>query len=129
MRFLFDAHVHRGACARLRERGLDVVHAADRDLGGAPDHVLFEAAVDEDRIVVTRDVADFAALVEAYGRAGREHPGVLFLSRSIPPADVGAHVHALEAWVEASGEAGNPIRNAYGWLTARERASGDASEE
>lgn len=118
MRFLFGAHVHGGACERLRERGIDVVHAADLDLGGVPDHVLLERAVREDRTVVTRDVADFAALVEAYARADRDHPGVLFLSPSIRPADPRVHVRALEAWLGEVEPGDNPVKSAYAWLKA-----------
>jgi len=72
--------------------------------------------VREDRTIVTRDVADFAALVEAYPRADRDHPGVVFLSPSIRPADPGAHVRALEAWLENVGPSENPVKNAYVWL-------------
>lgn len=118
LRFLFDAHVHRAASEGLRERGIDVVHVVDLDLGGAPDHVLFERAATEGRIVVTRDVADFAALVDAYARADLDHPGVLFLPGSIDPADPGAHVRALGRWLEEAGGGENPVRNTYGWLRA-----------
>lgn len=112
---LFDVHVHHGSCARLREAGIDAVHAGDRGLGGADDLDLLLAAAEDGRVVVTRNYQDFAPLAEELARRGRDVPGVLFLSPAIPPSDLGAHVRALTAWTKAAGD-GNPVRNTYGWV-------------
>jgi len=112
---LFDVHVHHGACARLREAGIDAVHGGDEGLGGADDLDVLLAAAEEGRVVVTRNYQDFAPLVEELVRRGREFPGVLFLSPAIPPSDLAAHVRALSACSEAAAD-GNPVRNTYGWV-------------
>lgn len=93
-----------------------MVHAVDLDLGSIPDHVLLERAIQEGRTIVTRDVADFAPLVEACARAGRHHPGVLFLSQSIQAADSDAHVRAIEAWLAAIPAGENPVADTFVWL-------------
>jgi hypothetical protein len=42
---------------------------------------------------------------------------VLFLSPSLPQSDVGAHVHALQAWLaHASASGRNPVAGTYAWL-------------
>lgn len=93
-----------------------MVHAVDLDLGSSPDHVLLERAIQAGRTIVTRDVADFAPLVEACARAGRHHSGVLFLSQSIPAADGDAHVRAIEAWLAAIPAGENPAADTFVWL-------------
>lgn len=116
MRFLLDVHVHHAAAGELRRRGLDVVHAADAGMAATPDDELLDYAAREGRIVVTRNYRDFAPLVEAYNRFGRGFPGVLFLAQSIPQRDAGAHVRALEAWMNARAPDTNPIADTFGWL-------------
>lgn len=116
MRFLFDVHVHHGACLELQRRGVDVVHAADVGLDELDDLAVLESAIAEGRILVTRNYRDFAVLVEALSRRGREFPGVLFVPRSIGQIDPAAHVCALEAWIAGYPPGENPVANAYGFL-------------
>jgi hypothetical protein len=75
---------------------------------------------------VTRNDRDFAPLVAARAAAGESFPGVLFLPVSIPQADVGAHVLALERWI-ADQAAADPegaalgrslVAGGFGWLPA-----------
>jgi predicted nuclease of predicted toxin-antitoxin system len=125
-RFLFDAHVSGPAGRALRERGLDVVHAIEAGLWRADDADLLTWAAAEGRIVVKRNYRDFAPLVAARSAAGESFPGVLFLPTSIPPADVGAHVLALERWVaeqaavdpEGAALGRSPVADSFGWLPA-----------
>lgn len=112
---LFDVHVHHGAYLRLREAGLDVAHAGDVGLAEADDLELLRAAVDEGRVVVTRNYRDFARLVEALADRGEAFPGVLFLSPAIPPSDPSAHVQAVRRWCEEAGDE-NPVEKAVGWV-------------
>lgn len=115
---IFDVHVHRGACRRLRHEGLDVVHAGDVGLGEAEDIDLLMAAADEGRVVVTRNYKDFAPLVDSLVAKARSFPGVLFLSPALSPSDLGAHVRAVRRWCDAAGEE-NPVRNTAGWIGPR----------
>lgn len=116
-RFLFDQHVNAPALRRLREAGIDVVHAAEVGLSEADDPDLLAWAAKENRIVVTRNYRDFAPLVEAYAQQGIPFPGVLFYASSVRQSDVGHHVRALLEWVGEAKQAGrNPVQNGLGWL-------------
>lgn len=119
-RFLFDVHVHHGASLELRRRGIDVAHAGETRVADRDDVAVLLFAVEEGRILVTRNYRDFAPLVEAFAREGRSFPGVLFLSPAIPQSDAGAHLRALEAWIDSVPPGRNPIANGCGWLKAAE---------
>lgn len=84
-------------------------------LGDADDGAILKYAAEEGRVVLTRNYADFARLVDAMNRERREFPGVLFLSDAIPDSDGGAHVRAVQAWLEKNGDT-NPVQNTLGWL-------------
>lgn len=112
---LFDVHVHYRACRLLRDRGLDVVHAADVGLRAADDLELLLAAADEGRVLVTRNYQHFAPLVRALAERGESFPGVLFLSPSISQADLQGRLRAVRTWCERAGD-GNPVKDTYGWL-------------
>lgn len=77
MRLFLDAHVSGRRVARaLRTEGHDV-RAADeeRALDGMTDEDLLALAADEDRILVTFNVADFPRIVRRWAEEGREHRG------------------------------------------------------
>ena len=118
LRFLFDEHVSKPASDALAERGVGVLHALDIGLAGAPDEAVLSRAAADGRIVVTRNYADFARLIEAYRREQRAFPGVLFLPISLAAGDVGGHVHAVEAWLDAHSGEESPLANGFGWLAA-----------
>ncbi len=115
-RFLFDEMVHVGACEELRRRGVDVVHALRVDEPLPTDREVLELAREQGRVVVTRNYGDFRVLARAYARRGRSFPGVLFLPTSLPQADVGAHVRAIEAWIDEHAGGELPIRDGFGWV-------------
>lgn len=94
---------------------MDVVHAAEVGLGSASDAALLERAIDEGRIVVTRNVRHFAPLAKALARKGRPFPGILFVSPVIRQGDAGVLVQAVEDWVARHGDE-NPVAGTYGWL-------------
>lgn len=77
MRLLLDAHLSgRRVANALRDRGHDV-RAIDeeRTLDGWTDEAVLELAADEDRIVVTCDVKDFARITRRWAEDGRQHAG------------------------------------------------------
>lgn len=87
---LFDIHVHYGASERLREEGIDVVHASDVGLAVADDLSLLLSATEAGRIVVTRNYEDFAPLARTLIERGKSFPGPCsslprFLSRTCRP--------------------------------------------
>ncbi len=114
---IFDQHVNARALKQLRSQGIDVVHVAEVGLSEADDTRIFAWAMDEGRIIVTRNYQDFAPLVSAYIEKGLSFPGVLFIATSVPHADAGHHVRSIVAWIEAADQAGeNPVANSFGWL-------------
>ena len=59
--------------------------SADPALRGAPDEEVLTIAAEEGRILVTDNIRDFVPLSNAWGAAGRTHPGILLLSsRTFP---------------------------------------------
>ncbi|MBA3744190.1 MAG: DUF5615 family PIN-like protein [Sporichthya sp.] len=51
-------------CPLLRERGHDALHVFDLGLGSRPDTQIIAAALADGRVIVTENVADFAAVPE-----------------------------------------------------------------
>jgi predicted nuclease of predicted toxin-antitoxin system len=76
VKLLLDENLSARVAEMLRKvDGLDAVHARDRGLLEAEDHVVLERAYAEDRILVTCDVDDFIKLAGA-----RElHPGLVLV--------------------------------------------------
>jgi len=75
------------------------------EMQGAPDHEVFDRAVDEKRVVVTENFADFAALVEE--RQANDDPctPVVFVRESSFPAGGALPAHLAERlnqWADAN---------------------------
>ncbi len=66
-----------------KEDGVDAVHVRDRGLLGARDHLVLEAAFEEDRVLVTSNVDDFVKLA----RARNLHPGIVLIEDGGLPRD------------------------------------------
>jgi predicted nuclease of predicted toxin-antitoxin system len=64
-RLLIDENLSPAVAATLRNEGHDVVHVRERGLLGVSDAVVPEKAYDEDRVLVTANVADFRKLAGA----------------------------------------------------------------
>lgn len=89
MRLLLDEMWPPAVAAELRERGHEVSAVAESPhLRGRPDEVIFAAALEEARAIVTEDVADFRALASASLRAGRPCPPLIFTSNRRYPRSV-----------------------------------------
>lgn len=61
MKFLIDENLPPALAAWLRTDGFDAIHVSERNLLGATDQAILNAALAEGRIIVTRD-NDFDAL-------------------------------------------------------------------
>lgn len=72
---LIDENLSPRVAHVLREEGLDVVHVRDRGLLSGTDSEVFARAFEEDRIVVTSNIGDFARLAEA----AELHTGVILV--------------------------------------------------
>jgi predicted nuclease of predicted toxin-antitoxin system len=88
----------------LRERGLDVVAAAEpSDLVEASDREVLDTATREQRAVVTNDIKDFRPIAAERLTDGRGHPGLILLSASRSPSRdaTGALADAIEVLMRA----------------------------
>jgi hypothetical protein len=75
------------------------------EMQGAPDDELFDRAVREERVVVTENLADFAALVEVGQADDDPCVAVVFVRRSSFPAGGALPAHLaehLDQWAEAN---------------------------
>ena len=104
-RLLLDEMLPPALAVQLRDRGFDVQTVAERrDLVGAPDETVLEAATSERRIVVTRNIVDFIPLGQQWAAAGRQHAGVVALAPKTFPQDrsfLGAATAALDDMLQA----------------------------
>lgn len=66
MRFLLDESISRRVAQPLIEAGHDAVHASALGLTSAPDPIVLQAAVDDDRVLLTLDT-DFGTLLAHSG--------------------------------------------------------------
>lgn len=119
MRLLLDEMWAPFVAVALQRRGHDVVAVAERrELRGKPDPVIVQAALREDRAVVTADIGDYRAMASAAASAGYPYPALVLTDPRIwYPARVrdraGSRlVRALDALLR-SGEA---IEGEH-WLT------------
>lgn len=84
---------------QLRARDIDAVAVVeDSALIGASDEDLLAHAADRHRVLVTANVADFAAIATDWRAVGRKHAGVVYVTNRAFPQDrsyVGAIVSSL----------------------------------
>ena len=91
---LLDENVSYPVLLALRKRAWDVVHIKDIGMRTAKDPIVFEAAVESGRVVLTSDFSDFKRLDAAFRIAGREHPGILLL----PERPIGEIIRRVETF-------------------------------
>ena len=78
MRILLDENMSsRRLAVRLKSAGHDIVLAPDAALNSISDARVLTWAVAQNRPVLTRDHADFAALHDLVMIVGGQHPGIL----------------------------------------------------
>ena len=110
----------RRVAAALAARGIDAVHVLDAGLAGAADVVVFDWAIGQERVIVTRDYPDFSHIARVAQRAGRSFPGVLFVSRALRLGNVGVLTTGIERFARRS-EAF--ARGSVAWVAAEEPSS------
>ncbi len=100
-RLLLDEMLSGRIAEQLRASGHDVYAIVERpNLVQLPDEQVLALGSDEQRIVVTLNIADFTMLDALWTSQGREHAGLLLLSTVTFPQDrsfVGAVLAALDA--------------------------------
>jgi endonuclease/exonuclease/phosphatase family metal-dependent hydrolase len=112
VRLLLDEMISRVVAEQLRDRGWDVVAVQDPDqrrLRGLDDAQLFEIAQQEQRAVVTDNVAHFVECMRRLHGEGRAHYGLLLFTNATFPRHrheffVGALIASLEKVLAAHPE-------------------------
>lgn len=105
-RLLLDEMLSPKIGAALDAHGHDVAVVTQRpDLMALhDDEPILAAAADEDRVIVTANIGDFAALDAKWTAEGRAHAGIVLVSASQFPQDrsfIGRVANALLAAAEA----------------------------
>lgn len=97
MRLLLDAHYSYGRIGIVLEREGHDVRAAvrDPDLRNAADPEVLDAAILDQRILVTADTGHFSVLLAQLAMSGREHFGVVLVPKSIPNDSYGVILRSL----------------------------------
>ncbi len=78
VRLLLDENLSPAAAVALTAVGVDAYHLRDRGILGATDQELLERAYQEDRVLVTSNVDDFAKLA----RSRESHAGIVLIERA-----------------------------------------------
>lgn len=101
MKFLLDVHIAgRSVGKALRAQGHDILALDEReDLRVLDDGEVLSLAAQQGRIVITRNIRDFAELARQWSEDGREHAGCICIAASV--AGIGSMVRAVEAAVES----------------------------
>lgn len=113
MRWLIDEMLPPTTAEELMLRGHDAVAAVAAGLAGAADADVLQRAVDDDRVLVTENFADFAALLEQAAARDERAVPVVFVRKSSFPAGPGLAFHLAEhlhTWSERHPE---PYRGAH----------------
>jgi predicted nuclease of predicted toxin-antitoxin system len=122
--FLLDENINPAVADGLRRNALEAVSARELNLLSASDHEILERAIEQKKILVTRDIRDFLALARLYLERGRPFPGLLLVSPAIPARDPGALIDAIIAWTERYGSL-ERITGGIAWLTPADRPDSD----
>lgn len=121
MKLVLDEHFSPRIGQQLQLRGHDVVVARELLLGpDRSDAELLRRATDDERSVVTENVADFVELHRAAVISGRRHAGIIFISaRRFPRRRraIGRLISALETFLAANPDDG-ALDNQTHWLEA-----------
>lgn len=105
MKLLLDEHLSPEIARQLRQRGHDAVAVGERnDLRGRPDRVHFASLPEEQRVIVTRDLADFRPLLAEALRRGAPTFGLVCVPARFPlnRDGIGRLVAALDALLQAN---------------------------
>jgi predicted nuclease of predicted toxin-antitoxin system len=107
LKLLLDEHLSPEVARQLRDRGHDVVAVAERaNLRGRSDRVQFALLPDQQRAIVTRDLADFRPLLAQALRRGSKTYGLVCVPARFPSNrhGIGRLVTALEVLLKSHPE-------------------------
>lgn len=119
MKVLLDEQLSGQIARLLRERGLDAEAVVERaDLLQAPDSVVMDVALREERAVVSNNIQDFRPIAAQRIGEGRGHAGLILLPSSRPRGRdaIGALANAIEAVMRAHPQG---MQSAEYWIPPR----------
>jgi len=101
VRYLFDEDLPGTAAEIGRGLGMDAVSVHEIGRRGLSDPEQFAFAMQEGRVMVTRNRDDFRRLVVAAFEASAPSPGILVVPRSLPNTAPAQIAQAFERWHQA----------------------------
>lgn len=105
MKLLLDEHLSPEIARQLRQRGHDAIAVGERtDLRGRPDRVHFASLPEEQRVIVTRDLADLRPLLAEALRRGTPNHGLVCVPARFPlnRDGIGRLAAALDALLQTN---------------------------
>ena len=118
VRLALDHHYSPSIALKLRDRGHDVVAAIERAWETEDDESLLVLCRQEQRALLTNNVADFATIARRWAVQGRPHSGLVFTSDASMPRTrrtIGRDVTALHKMLEANPTADSFVDRVH-WL-------------
>jgi len=100
VKLYLDEDISPGVAELLREKGVNAVSAHERDMKGASDEEQLKAAVNEKRVMVTRNRNDFIALTVRFFQDVKPHYGLIIVPHSIPGSNFSLLANLLSACVK-----------------------------
>jgi len=79
----------------LRENGVNAVSAHEKEMKGASDEEQLIAAVNEERVMVTRNRNDFITLTVRFFQDLKPHQGLIIVPHSIPGSNFKLFSHLI----------------------------------
>lgn len=99
MKLALDHHYSPLIAVNLRKRGHDVQAVVEMGWEAEDDDSLLSLCTEDDRALLTNNVADFAVIARRWLEEGRSHAGLVFTSDSGRPRSrhtIGDYVDALD---------------------------------
>ena len=100
MKLYHDEDISPQVAELLRKKGVDAVSAHEREMTGASDEEQLMSAVNEGRVMVTRNRNDFIILTVRFFQDLKPHHGLIIVSHSIPGSDFSLLAKRLLACVK-----------------------------
>ena len=99
MKLYLDEDISPRVAELLRKKGVDAVSAHEKDMKGVSDEEQLTAAVNEGRVMVTRNRNDFIALTVRFFQDFNPHYGLIIVPHSIPGSNFNLMANRLSACV------------------------------